>query len=103
MPKNILKGHELEFERTRLDEERTRLANERTSLAYLRTALSFIGGGLIIFKFYTQKELVYFSVFLIIIGAIFMLVGFFLFPIRSRRIREIRSKLNVAHYFLKKF
>lgn len=102
MPKNVIKGHELEFERTKLDEERTRLANERTSLAYLRTAVSFIGGGLIIIKFYPQKELFYFSIFLIMIGTIFLLVGFSLFPIRSRRIQAIRSKLNLAHYLMKK-
>lgn len=65
--------------RDSLARDRTHLANERTLLSYIRTALAlFLGGGLVL-KFETSIYMVFFAIFLFIVGMSILSVGVYRF------------------------
>lgn len=60
--------------------ERTLLANERTFLAYVRTALSLLAGGAVLLQIFPEEvSAVAAGWFLVVSGAVVMLVGIYRF------------------------
>jgi putative membrane protein len=70
--------------------DRTVLANERTFLAYMRTALTLFVSGVTFIKFLD-------SVWLAILGWLFILLGGFVFVYGCRRYRLMHQRLEQVH------
>lgn len=70
--------------------DRTVLANERTFLAYMRTALTLFVSGITFIKFLG-------SVWLEILGWLFIPLGIFTFVYGLRRYRQMYRRLEQVH------
>jgi putative membrane protein len=70
--------------------DRTVLANERTFLAYLRTALTLFVSGVTFIKFLG-------SVWLAILGWLFIPLGVFVFIYGYHRYRSMHQRLERVH------
>lgn len=70
--------------------DRTVLANERTFLAYIRTALTLLVSGVTFIKFLG-------SVWLEVLGWLFIPLGIFTFGYGLRRYRRIHRRLEQVH------
>ncbi len=76
--------------RDQLALERTHLANERTLLAYIRTALALLAGGAVLLQFFPgYLALVWCAYFLVVAGAVMLVVGLCRFFI-------VRAQLNTG-------
>jgi len=69
--------------------DRTVLANERTLLAYLRSALALIAGGLTLYKFFPQDQL------LQILGIVLFVTGFITGIFGLIRFAKVRKNLKI--------
>jgi len=69
--------------------ERTILANERTLLAYVRTALGFFIGGVSFLEFFE-------SIYMQVVGWVFIPAGLAVFGLAVVRFRKIRELIKGA-------
>lgn len=74
----------------KLSMERTFLSSERTLLAYIRTAFASFLFGIALLQLFSNNLSEILGFIFLAIGVIFVIIGVISYPLRNKRIRELR-------------